>query len=571
MSTTHAHAVAPRALALCALVVALNASGQPHEFPGRDWDKDPWRLSAEVRRRVDDCVRSMDTSSLMIVRGGKVAYEYGDTAMLSYLASARKSVLSMLYGKYVESGAIDLGKTLADLEMDDVGGLLPIELRAKVVDLISARSGVYHPASNGGDLLDVAPARGSKEPGSYWLYSNWDFNAAGAAFEQMTGKTIFEALRDDVAIPIGMQDFAIERQEMSGDRRASQYLAYHMFLSTRDMARLAYLMLRKGDWNGTQVIPASWVARSTSVVSPRSEMKPDWQRNLPFGYGYMWWVWDEPVRTPALRGAYTSNGAFGQYFTVVPALDMVIAHKTVPVNRGVIADQYLNLVLLAVGMEPASETIVPVLLREGGEGEEAAYALATKLLASPGDRIANHYDMDAAACTLLRAGKAADALKVFALDDRLFGSSSPNDRARARYGLARAYEAIGDRQAAAEAARAVLRCNAGFRLADVLLARLGETVRGHQPIALDEQEAGTLIGRYRLPSGRVEVTGEKQSLLVQVYGGDELMREIVVFPEGPMRYFVPESGDVVSFERADEDLRLTVTQANGAWSAVRSP
>ena len=47
-----------------------------------------------------------------------------------------------------------------------------------------------------------------------------------------------------------------------------------------------------------------------------------------FGYGYMWWVWGGPTAVGAYRGAYTARGAFGQFITVLPELDLVIAHKT---------------------------------------------------------------------------------------------------------------------------------------------------------------------------------------------------------------------------------------------------
>ena len=47
-----------------------------------------------------------------------------------------------------------------------------------------------------------------------------------------------------------------------------------------------------------------------------------------FGYGYLWWVWDSPNNKGAYEGAYTAQGNFGQYISVLPALDLVIAHKT---------------------------------------------------------------------------------------------------------------------------------------------------------------------------------------------------------------------------------------------------
>jgi CubicO group peptidase (beta-lactamase class C family) len=95
-------------------------------------------------------LRDLPTTSLMVVAGGKIAFKYGDVTEVSYLASARKSILSMLFGHCVESGAIDLEGTIGDLGIDDVGGLLPVERSATIADLLTTRSGVYHPAANPG-------------------------------------------------------------------------------------------------------------------------------------------------------------------------------------------------------------------------------------------------------------------------------------------------------------------------------------------------------------------------------------------------------------------------------------
>ncbi len=322
-------------------------------YPGPNWEYGSNGLVPGTVRELDAFVRTLDTAGLMVVKNGRVIYEYGDVQRLSYLASARKSVLSMLYGPYVASGSIRLEATLKELGMSDIGGLLPIEERAKVIDLITARSGVYHPAGYDGDMLSIAPKRGSKKPGDYWLYSNWDFNAAGAAFEQMTGKNIYDSLRDDLAIPIGMQDFDRRRQQKSGDLTQSQYPAYPLVLSTRDMARLGLLMLRQGKWRERQIIPAEWVRLSTSVRTPVTEMQPPDARAGPFGYGYMWWVWDGPFATGPFKDAYTAQGAHGQYITILPALDMVVAHKTL--STGDVSEKdYLRFLDLLTGQHPAS-------------------------------------------------------------------------------------------------------------------------------------------------------------------------------------------------------------------------
>lgn len=318
-------------------------------FPGDSWVRiqipESVGYSSEVLKEVEEYAKTLNTTGLMVVVGGRVLFEYGDIEQLSYLASVRKSILAMLYGNYVADGTIDLKKTLSDLEMTDHGGLLPIEVEATVEHLITARSGIYHPASNSGDNLADAPPRGSQKPGEYFLYNNWDFNAAGAAFEIMTGRNIYDALETDLAQHVNMQDFDRSRHRKSGNLNRSMYPAYHMHLSTRDMARVGYLMLREGNWAGRQIIPRDWAHRIVSVVTPLEEMNPERMRNDSFGYGYMWWVWDGPDATGPLKGAYTGKGAYGQYITVLPALDMVIAHKTaVPPQRRTNWEQYEGII-----------------------------------------------------------------------------------------------------------------------------------------------------------------------------------------------------------------------------------
>jgi CubicO group peptidase (beta-lactamase class C family) len=301
-------------------------------FPGETWEriKDPAKAgySAEGLEKVIEYTKTIDTTGLMVVVGGKVLLEYGDLEELSYLASVRKSILSMLYGKYVIDGTIRLNTTLEQLGIDDNEGLLPIEKKAGIKDLISATSGIYHPASNSGDSTAFAPERGSQEPGEYYLYNNWDFNCAGYIFEKLTHKVIYDALEHDLAIPIGMRDFDRLRQRKSGNLERSAYPAYHIWLSTRDMARLGYLMLRMGNWNGRQVIPENWIRTSTRAITPVEEMNPESYKEGYFGYGVMWWVWDGPEAVGPYKGGYTARGAYGQYITILPALDMAIAHKT---------------------------------------------------------------------------------------------------------------------------------------------------------------------------------------------------------------------------------------------------
>lgn len=316
---------------------ARSYAASPWSFPAASWDSiaDPRSVgwSPEALDSVRARLAATPTTGFMAVVGGRVLMTYGDVQAVSYLASVRKSVLAMMMGNYVKRGTIDLNKSLAQLGIDDLGGLSDREKEATVKDLITARSGIYHLASNAGDDTDSAPPRGSQKHGSYFLYNNWDFNAAGAAFEIMTGRDIYDALETDVVRPIEMQDFNRAIHRKTGDSTRSKYLAYHMNFSTRDMARIGYLMLRRGEWNGKRVVPAEWVDEISRAYTHVADMHPSNHRKGPFGYGYLWWVWDGPYAAGPYEGAYTGLGAVGQHITVIPKLDLVVAHKTRPGQR----------------------------------------------------------------------------------------------------------------------------------------------------------------------------------------------------------------------------------------------
>ena len=326
-----------RVAVAAALALFLSLAPAPSAvYPAATWERierpESVGYSSARLQAMRAWVQALDTTAMIVSVGGRSLFEYGDLTHQSYLASARKSVLAILHGKYVENGIISLTKTLRELEMTDVGGLLPKELDATIEHLITARSGVYHPASNAGDDTASAPPRGSQPPGTYYLYNNWDFNAAGAVFEKLTKRDIYDAVETDVAKPIGMQDWDRSRQQKSGDATRSQYPAYHMWFSTRDLARIGLLMLREGQWAGKQIVSREWTRRISSLVTPLNEMNPPHQRALGtgsrWGYGYMWWVWDAPSSSGPFAGAYTARGAGGQFITVLPQLDLVVAHKT---------------------------------------------------------------------------------------------------------------------------------------------------------------------------------------------------------------------------------------------------
>jgi CubicO group peptidase (beta-lactamase class C family) len=274
--------------------------------------------SEGIRALIPDMNR-LGTDALMIVTDGKIVYEWGNTTNIIRSHSVRKSLLSALYGIYVAEERIDTSKTLEQLHITERVPLTKEEQQATVLDLLKARSGVYVPAAaEAPSMRKGRPKRGSHEPGTFWYYNNWDFNVLGTIFRQETGEDIYEAFKGRIADPIGMQDFILERQAYSYEKKYSLHPAYPFLISARDLARLGQLFLKKGAWNGEQIIPAGW-----SEVSTRSYS----MTTTPgVGYGLMWWILVDDAYGMT-KGSYYASGYGGQKLFVLPHINSLVVHR----------------------------------------------------------------------------------------------------------------------------------------------------------------------------------------------------------------------------------------------------
>ncbi|MBN1940435.1 MAG: serine hydrolase [Candidatus Aminicenantes bacterium] len=320
-------------LALClGLAAAAVPSGAATQtVPGKTWEKitDVSKYGFDRAKLVEAqkfAAENLATAAVMVVVDGKILFEWGAVETKYLLHSGRKSFMSALYGKYVENGAIDLDQTMAELGIDDEPPLTEVEKKATVRHCLMARSGIYHDAeAEAPSMRAVKPPRGSKKPGEFWLYNNWDFNVLLTVFEQKTGKKFFEALGEDILMPIDCENYMPE-DGIYQKTGASVHPAYHFVLTARDMARFGLLMLRNGKWNDRQVVSSAWVKESTSYMSDAEIYGGD-------GYGYMWWVAKKGNKIPHFPavdlpdGTYSARGAGGHYMIVLPDRDMVIVHR----------------------------------------------------------------------------------------------------------------------------------------------------------------------------------------------------------------------------------------------------
>lgn len=335
---------------LLVLLLATPAAAQTR-FPGAEWARTPSGWSDPATANIRAASNDIHATAVMVIQHGAIAAEWGDTTKRTELASVRKSFLSALIGIAVAEHKIALDSTMAQLNIDDnAPSLTAIEKTATVRMLLQARSGIYHPA-----LYETAamaakrPARGSHPPGTFWYYNNWDFNALGTIYERSTGLGIYDALDQQIARPIGMQDYRpSDGTYFTGPD--SIHRAYPIRMSARDLARFALLFLHNGNWAGRQVVPAAWVKESTTPYSAAGNGR---------GYAYLWWTGSgpEPAADPDVTfpaDSFFALGAGGQYAIVIPSRDMVVVVRVdrdqhLPEPRFKDVARLLRLILAAAG------------------------------------------------------------------------------------------------------------------------------------------------------------------------------------------------------------------------------
>lgn len=272
--------------------------------------------------KLSTICQNANVASLFLVYDGKVVFTYGDYGRRFKLHSVRKSILSALYGMAVKEGKIDVQKSLKELKVDDKTPLTENEKSARIVDLLTARSGIYLPAAaEASDQTKRRPERGKHPAGEFFYYNNWDFNALGTIYRQETGNDIFKAFDSQISRPLGMEDFRLI-DGCYGYESMSLHPAYKFKMSARDLARFGQLFLQNGRWNGRPVISETWVRESTTSQATTND------ENIvtgdALGYGYLWWILEN------YRGVkvYYAAGTYGQRIIIVPALKIVLVMQS---------------------------------------------------------------------------------------------------------------------------------------------------------------------------------------------------------------------------------------------------
>ena len=346
-----------RFLCLLAAVACVVPVFAGERVPGEQWMRyaNPADAGFDADRleAARETWEALPSSAFMVVSNGAVVAAWGDVSRRFMCHSVRKSFMSALYGIYWDRGEIELNKTLADLGIDDLGdGLLETEKRARILDLLKARSGVFHPAAYAG-RTDSRP-RGSEGPGRYFAYNNWDFNTLVTILEQETGEKVFEAFDEYFAEPLAMEDWRVSDGYYHYERDKSIHPAYPFRISARDAARFGLVFARNGLWGEQRILSRDWVQRSTSMYSIDDGS---------IGYGLLWWVYREPRFKQ--YGMASALGVGNQMIAVLPEIDLVIVNRAntyqgerTPTQE--LRDLVEQVLEARIGEPPADPELVPL-------------------------------------------------------------------------------------------------------------------------------------------------------------------------------------------------------------------
>jgi CubicO group peptidase (beta-lactamase class C family) len=284
-----------------------------------------------VARFLDE---TWTTGLSVAVDGTILAEEYfrgNDSASPATSFSMAKSVLSALVGIAIAEGRIESVHDRVDTYLPDFAGT---DYGAvSVQDLLTMSSGLefdedYESFTSDINMLpvrvfgfrDALPnllreTEAVREPGIYNDYVSSDSLVLGLVVEAAVGRSLSRYLEEAIWLPAGMEHPAHWNTDYHGNTLGHAFLS----ASLRDYLRFGRLYLNDGRREGRQIIPADWVSESLYREEPRLQPGENPDSHWSFGYGYKWWIPEEPV------GDFVAIGIWGQYVYVHPEYRVVIS------------------------------------------------------------------------------------------------------------------------------------------------------------------------------------------------------------------------------------------------------
>jgi CubicO group peptidase (beta-lactamase class C family) len=300
----------------------------------------------------------------LIVRGGYVVAEWGETDRVDMSFSIAKSYLALLAGVAVARGLIrSVDDTVSSHRLDaafDTDQNRTITWRHLLDQTSEWQGSVWDKPdtidhnrdlrqSDLGRLADTVQTtkgtvRPMRAPGSYWEYNDVRVNRLSLSLLQLFREPLADVLRQTVMDPIGAsgewawQPYRNSWIELAGRRLPSVPGGSHwgggLWMSSLDHARMGLLVHRGGVWGERRVLDAGWLAelRRPCAVNPQ--------------YGLLWWLNTGRQQAPAApESCYAARGAGSNVIWIDPEHDLVVVVRWI--DKASFAG-FLELVLASV-------------------------------------------------------------------------------------------------------------------------------------------------------------------------------------------------------------------------------
>jgi len=272
----------------------------------------------------------------LVLKGGHIAAEWGDTARADMTFSVAKSYLAILAGLAWDRGLIRDPHEPVCRTVDDGGFDPPHNHRITWHHLLQQTSEWEGVLWDKPDLIDRNRAVGGRPsmaakgthrdlaaPGEFWEYNDVRVNRLSLALLRLWRRPLPEVFRELVMEPIGASGewewhgYRNSEVEIDGRRMISVSGGGHwgggVFIGARDQARLGLLMLRRGLWGSRRILSEAWIEQ---MLTP-CPLYPS--------YGYLWWLnTGHGLYPSASEASFCASGAGGNLTWIDPKHDLVV-------------------------------------------------------------------------------------------------------------------------------------------------------------------------------------------------------------------------------------------------------
>lgn len=151
----------------------------------------------------------------------------------------------------------------------------------------------------------------AEDPGSHWNYNSGATELVAHIFRKATGVDIEEYAARNLFAPLGITSWYWKRTPAGiVDTEGGLYL------DAGDLARIWYLFMLNGKWDGKQIVSPAWIEQS---IAPSVSIAP--AAGAP-KYGLAWWLYRNPRDTTQFL--WGGSGFGGQLPVAFPKLDLLV-------------------------------------------------------------------------------------------------------------------------------------------------------------------------------------------------------------------------------------------------------